>query len=409
MDKNTIQKQEEPYTPLQAIEEASRCLLCYDAPCSNSCPAKTDPARFIRALRFRNIKGAAEVIRENNALGGVCALICPTEKLCKKACSRCGIDKPIEIGKIQQYITDYETKTNMSVLKVKEHNTGKIAVVGSGPSGLEAAAILGMHGYDVTVYESKEKLGGWLRYGIPSHRLLNQVIDDEIKKMSALPITFKTKTTVGKDISFSNLIKEFDAVLVATGLDQGNNLPMFQDKKNVMVAVDFLNKAKNENYKVNKEDVCLIIGGGDVGMDVATTLKLQGVKQVIDVAREPMDEFLSSPKELELARALDVSIYDGYTPISLENGEVEFKHVRLDSKLKLKADRIFMAVGQSSSLQGFDLSFDAKHHLVVDGHKTSNEKVFASGDVAPGDKIAVYAVKSGHEAADEIIKYLGGK
>ncbi len=409
MEKETNTEEKEKFSSLQAIEEASRCLLCYEAPCSKACPAKTDPGRFIRALRFRNIKGAAEVIRENNSLGGICALICPTEKLCQKGCSRCGIDRPIEIGKLQQYITDYETKTGMSVLKVRYHNAGKIAVVGSGPSGLEAASILAIHGYEVTVFEKKEKLGGYLRYGIPSGRLPDNIIGDEIKKMRDLPITFKTNMTIGKDLPFSSLLTDYDAVLLATGFDSGNNLPMFADKKDVMVAVDYLSKSRNEGYKVDKDDVCLVIGGGDVGMDVCTTLKRQGVKEVIDVAREPMDEFLASPKELKRARDLNISLYDGYTPISYQDKTVSFRHVRLNSEMNIKADRVFMAVGQRSALKFDGLKTDDKGRLVLEGHRTSDPKVFVSGYLTSKDKIAVFAVKEGREAALEIISFLGGK
>lgn len=133
-------------------------MLCYDAPCSKACPAKTNPARFIRAVRFRNFKGAVEVVRENNALGGVCARICPTEKLCQSACSRCGIDKPIDIAMIQEYITDFESSINMQVLKVVGKENGKIAVVGSGPAGLQAAASLRVKGYEVDVLRKGIKL-----------------------------------------------------------------------------------------------------------------------------------------------------------------------------------------------------------------------------------------------------------
>ena len=153
--------------PRIAMEEAARCLLCHDAPCSKSCPAGTDPARFIRSIRFRNVKGAAEIIRENNPLGGICARVCPYEKFCQEACSRCGIDRPIRIGMLQQYVIQQEKVYGMQVLQAPmEKKNKRIACVGSGPASLTVATQLAMAGYDVTVFEREAKIGGMMTYGI---------------------------------------------------------------------------------------------------------------------------------------------------------------------------------------------------------------------------------------------------
>jgi dihydropyrimidine dehydrogenase (NAD+) subunit PreT len=153
-------KEEVGLTPKDAMEEASRCLLCLDAPCSQDCPAGTDPAKFIRSLRFKNVIGACETVRENNILAGICARVCPTEKYCEKACSRCGIDKPIHIAKLQRFITDYEACTKMNILSKMESNGKKIAIIGSGPAGLACAGYLAKMGFFVTVYEKYSKAGG---------------------------------------------------------------------------------------------------------------------------------------------------------------------------------------------------------------------------------------------------------
>ena len=130
------------YTMTTVMQEAARCLLCHDAPCSQACPAHTNPAKFIRSVLFRNVKGAAETIRENNALGSICARVCPTERYCEKACTRAKIDGPIDIGGIQRYVTDMERKMNMKILKAGKPNGMSIAIIGSGPSGLQAATTL---------------------------------------------------------------------------------------------------------------------------------------------------------------------------------------------------------------------------------------------------------------------------
>ena len=136
------------FTPRTAMEEAARCLLCHDAPCSKGCPAGTDPAKFIRSIRFRNVKGAAETIRENNILGGTCAHVCPYNRLCEEACSRCGIDKPIQIGLLQRYAVEQEEALGMQILKAPaEKKAAKVACIGAGPASLACAAKLAQEGY----------------------------------------------------------------------------------------------------------------------------------------------------------------------------------------------------------------------------------------------------------------------
>ncbi|EFJ9900958.1 NAD-dependent dihydropyrimidine dehydrogenase subunit PreT, partial [Escherichia coli] len=158
------------FTPLLAIKEASRCLLCHDAPCSQACPAQTDPGKFIRSIYFRNFKGAAETIRENNALGAVCARVCPTEKLCQSGCTRAGVDAPIDIGRLQRFVTDFEQQTGMEIYQPGTKTLGKVAIIGAGPAGLQASVTLTNQGYDVTIYEKEAHPGGWLRNGIPQFR-----------------------------------------------------------------------------------------------------------------------------------------------------------------------------------------------------------------------------------------------
>lgn len=403
MKKDYRQEYELPFTPLTVIHEASRCLLCYDAPCSKACPAKTDPAKFIRSVRFRNFKGAAETVRENNALGSICARVCPTEKLCRQGCSRSGIDRPIEIGKIQRYITDFEDACGMKILKKGAKNLGKVAIVGSGPAGLQAAATLTELGYDVTVFEKNKKLGGWLRYGIPEYRLPSAVLDKEIARIADMGVTFITNKEI-QDLQ--PLKKEFRAILLAVGASYGNTLPLFANAT-VELAVDLLAKIKDCGGKIAVPQNALIIGGGDVAMDVATSLKLLGSKNVTVVAREQAFEFPASKKELNDARECDVSVIDGYTPVAVNGNKVTFKHVALDAELTIKADKIILAIGQIS---GVDKLINAEKGIVhTVNYQTEDSRIFAAGDIISGDKLVVSAVRYGKEAAHAIHEYLGGK
>ena len=302
------------YSMSTVMEEAQRCLLCYDAPCSRACPAETDPARFIRSVRFRNLKGAAETITENNALGAVCARVCPTEHYCQKGCTRSGIDRPIDIGGIQRFVTDFQRKAGMKVLRAGKPNGRRVAIVGSGPSGLEAAARLLQTGYSVTVFEEKEKPGGYLRYGIPEYRLPASVVDEEIRTLEELGCVFRCGVKIGGDsgVTMDSLKKEYDAVLVAVGYSAAKTLPLFKDNPYAETAVDFLARVKETGSLGGKTpDHVVVIGGGDVAMDVSTTLKKLGVPHVTDVVYEEFSEFLASKAELEGARELGVTTSAG--------------------------------------------------------------------------------------------------
>lgn len=389
------------YTMDTVMEEEQRCLLCLDAPCSAACPAGTDPARFIRSVRFRNLKGAAETIRENNAIGGVCARVCPTERYCQQACSRCGIDRPIDIGGIQRFVTDFEETVGMEILKTGAANGKKIGIIGSGPSGLQAAAALLGLGYEVHIYEKSEKAGGYLRYGIPEYRLPERVVDREIEKIEKMGAEFHCGTDIGTDCTMDELKETYDAVLVAAGASVGKWLPMFEGNDRTETAVEFLARVKAKGGKEEVPDHVVVIGGGDVAMDAATTLKRLGAKRVTDVAYEELCEFLASEKELEGARQAGVTIIDGYIPEQVDGNTVTFKHRHMDARLCLGADKIILAVGQKPDVKSLGLEMEG-NEAKADGYRTADPKVFVTGDLAEGDKTVVWAVRKGKEAAQAI-------
>lgn len=393
------------------MQEAARCLLCHDAPCSKACPAHTNPAKFIRSVRFRNIKGAAETIRENNALGAICARVCPTERYCELACSRAKIDGPIDIAGIQRYVTDMERKTNMKILEAGKPNGMKIAIIGSGPAGLQAATTLLEKGYAVDIYEKQAKAGGYLTYGIPEYRLPEEIVDYEVQRIVDLGANIKFNTTVGKDVTMNQLKANYNAVIVAIGASKAKTIPMFEHNICTESAILFLARAKeSKGHLADLPDNVLVIGGGDVAMDVVTTLKKLGVKHVTDVVYEEFAEFKASKQELAGAQQEGVTIVDGYVPTAVHQNRVTFKHRKIDSELTITADKIILAIGQKVDAQGLDL--DIQHNEVAfrgARFHTKDPQVFATGDIVDGDKTVVVAVQKGKEVAEEIDRVLGGK
>mgnify|MGYP004573372163 FL=1 len=401
------------FTHRTAMEEAARCLLCHDAPCSKGCPAGTDPAKFIRSIRFRNDRGAAETIRENNILGGTCARVCPYDRLCEEACSRCGIDKPIEIGKLQRYAIEQEEAYGMKTLSAPEKKVGNVACVGAGPASLAVAAELAKAGYNVTILEREAKAGGVLTYGIVPSRLPQAVVDHDIAQVEGLGVKFQFNTEVkAADLA------AYDAVFVGAGL-WADNLPKIDgiELDGVYAAVDFLKEARTKAEGFNPGKKVLVVGGGDVAVDCAVSAKLLGAEDVKIVYRRTLEEAPGNMTEFHYALSLGIGMTTGMAPAAVKgNGKVEaveFKGFRDEAaELTLSADTIVFATGQKAedmaAVAGVKVT-DKGTIAADDAGATDVEKIFAAGDIVNGGKTVVEAVAAGKVAAASMIAYLEKK
>ena len=401
------------FTHRTAMEEAARCLLCHDAPCSKGCPAGTDPAKFIRSIRFRNDRGAAETIRENNILGGTCARVCPYDRLCEEACSRCGIDKPIEIGKLQRYAIEQEEAYGMKTLSAPEKKVGNVACVGAGPASLAVAAELAKAGYNVTILEREAKAGGVLTYGIVPSRLPQAVVDHDIAQVEGLGVKFQFNTEVkAADLD------AYDAVFVGAGL-WADNLPKIDgiELDGVYAAVDFLKEARTKAEGFNPGKKVLVVGGGDVAVDCAVSAKLLGAEDVKIVYRRTLEEAPGNMTEFHYALSLGIGMTTGMAPAAVKgNGKVEaveFKGFRDEAaELTLSADTIVFATGQKAedmaAVAGVKVT-DKGTIAADDAGATDVEKIFAAGDIVNGGKTVVEAVAAGKVAAASMSAYLEKK
>jgi len=407
------------FTPRTAMEEAARCLLCEDAPCSKGCPAGTDPGKFIRSIRFRNVKGAAETIRENNVLGGSCARVCPYDRLCEEFCSRCGIDKPIQIGKLQRFAVEQEKAYKMKTLVAPaKKKADKVACIGSGPASLACAAKLAQAGYQVTIFEAAEKAGGVLTYGITPARLPQHVVDFDIKTVKDLGVKFVFDTKVGEDITVDELKKAgFKAFFVGAGLWDAK-IPEIpgKDLKGVTNAIDFLKAARESKGTFDPGKRVVVIGGGDVAMDCATSAKLLGAENVMVYYRRTLEEAPANMTELQYATSLGVTITTNFAPKEmLGKDKVEFAVFKGRdgvSEAKVAVDTVVFAIGQAPE----DLTKIAPVKVTEKGTIAANAKgktnvagIYAAGDAVNGGKTVVEAVAAGKEAAAEIIAYLEKK
>ena len=393
MDKKNIDKSFE----LIVNEEVSRCLLCHDAPCSKACPAQTNPAKFIRSLRFENPKGAIETIKTNNVLGGICSKVCPSKNYCENACSRVNLNTPIKIKMIQEYLMELDKTLNVPLLREKrKYSNKKVAIVGSGPAGLAASVELIKEGYYVTVYERDEKLGGYLSYGIPSDRLSQELVDYEINQIKDLGVNFKNNTNVENPQDLLN--EGFDAVILSCGLHKGKTLDIEGlDLENVEIGVDYLRKLKEDPKNLYVGKNVIVIGGGDVAMDVARAAKLRGADNVNILYRRGENEMPAYIDEKIETKQSGVNIYVKFKPVSIEgNLKVEkatFESLGNDTTITMKCDQYILAISQESETN-------------IDDLVNFEKGIFAAGDVVSENKTVVYAIKSGKEVAKKVIDYL---
>lgn len=381
-------------------EEISRCLLCHDAPCSKACPAQTNPAKFIRSLRFENPKGAIETIKTNNVLGGICSKVCPSKTYCENACSRVNLNTPIKIKMIQEYLMKLDKTLNVPLLREKrKYSNKKVAIVGSGPAGLAASVELIKEGYYVTVYERDEKLGGYLSYGIPSDRLSQELVDYEINQIKDLGVNFKNNTNVENPQDLLN--EGFDAVILSCGLHKGKTLDIEGlDLENVEIGVDYLRKLKEDPKNLYVGKNVIVIGGGDVAMDVARAAKLRGADNVNILYRRSENEMPAYIDEKIETKQSGVNIYVKFKPVSIEgNLKVEkatFESLGNDTTITMKCDQYILAISQESEIN-------------IDDLVNFEKGIFAAGDVVSENKTVVYAIKSGKEVAKKVIEYLNTK
>lgn len=279
--------------------------------------------------------------------------------------------------------------------------------------------MLARNGYDVTVIEARECVGGWLSYGIPPHRLPKHVIKQDVDYIKNLGVKFRTNTTVGKDITLDELREEgFEAFLLSTGLNKGRILKIKgSEYEGVVSAVDFLADAKSHDGHITAGKSAVIIGGGDVAMDCGTTAKLIGYEKVRVVVRASIEEMTASKKELNYLQFVNVPIFDHFDSVEILGNEenkvtgIKFKGTDDNSDLTIDADTIIFAVGQMSDgiTNIAQVELDKRGTVITENFRTNIDDVFATGDIIQGQKTACFAISLGKKVAKVIDEYLSEK
>lgn len=404
----------------EAIVAADRCYFCHDAPCITACPTDIDIPLFIRQIQTGMPASAGQTILQQNILGGMCARVCPTETLCEGACVRETAEgKPVEIGRLQRFATD-TVMAKASHPFVRAPETGqRIAVIGTGPAGLACAHRLAVYGHSVVMYDGNAKPGGLNEYGIATYKAPDNFAQKEVEwLMDVGGITVKSGVLLGREVSLSELVDDYDAVFLGIGLQGVNALRTEgENYDNVVDAVDFIAELRQSTARstlpVGRHVV--VIGGGMTAVDAAVQSKLLGAEHVTMVYRRNEDQMGASEHERLHAVSKGVRIITGAAPKKvIGSGHVEaiefaYTEVAPDGLkigpdgFTLPADQVFKAIGQRLSAVPESIKLEGGKIAVGAAGQTSLDSVWAGGDCAVGgDDLTVTAVAEGRDAAEDI-------
>lgn len=437
------------YTEALASEEAARCLDCKNPACVTGCPVAVDIPAFIRKIKENDVDGAYAVISETSSLPAICGRVCPQETQCEAKCVRGIKGEPVGIGRLERYVAD--NARDQSV-KIKSDNGHKVAIVGSGPSGLTAAGDLAKEGYKVTVFEALHTEGGVLVYGIPEFRLPKSIVKSEVEKLRGYGVEFMHDVVIGKTLTVDELFgRGYEAVFIGSGAGLPNfmNIPG-ESLKGVYSANEFLTRSnlmkayKNGSTPIMRGKNVAVVGGGNVAMDAARTALRLGAEKVTIVYRRSMEELPARREEVEnaieegvifnlLTNPVEIKGYfnpddrrdpmNGFVKsivcVKMKLGEPDENGRRRPvviegSEFEESADVVIMAIGTSpnplikDTTKGLEVNKRGGIIVNEDG-LTSKTGVYAGGDAVTGASTVISAMGAGKIAAKAIDEYIKNK
>ena len=433
------------YTEEQALDEAQRCLHCKHKPCVSGCPVGINIPDFIQKVAEGDFEGAYQIITQQSSLPAVCGRVCPQETQCESKCVRGIKGEPVAIGRLERFVADWHNANVKEAPQKPESNGHKVAVVGSGPSGLTCAGDLAKKGYEVTVFEALHTAGGVLVYGIPEFRLPKDIVRKEIDTLKALGVNVETNMVIGRVLSIDELLEQgYEAVFIGSGA----GLPRFmripgENLKGVYSANEFLTRVNLMKAYLPDSDTPIehakrvaVVGGGNVAMDAARCAKRLGAEEVFIVYRRSEAELPARAEEVEHAKEEGIVFHllnnptkilgdeqgnvKGMECIRMELGEPDESGRRRpvevpDSEFVLDVDCVIMSIGTSpnplikSTTKGLETQRWGGIIVEESTGLTSREGVYAGGDAVTGAATVILAMGAGKTAASAIDEYIQSK
>ena len=442
------------YTPEIAVAEAQRCLNCKNRPCVEGCPVNISIPEFISKVKESDFEGAYNVISQSSSLPAVCGRVCPQETQCESKCTLGIKFEPVGIGRLERFVADYHNANFTGKLQIPASNGHKVAVIGSGPSGLTCAGDLAKKGYKVTVFEALHLAGGVLVYGIPEFRLPKAIVQKEVDTLKKYSVDVETNVVIGKTLTVDELFEDgYEAVFIGSGA----GLPRFmgipgESLKGVYSANEFLTRSNlmkaydgHSHTPIMHAKTVAVVGGGNVAMDAARTALRLGAEHVYIIYRRSMEEIPARKEEVEHAEeeGIEFKILNnpveilgyhnpddrrdpkngfvtGIKVIKCELGEPDEKGRRrpveiAGSEYVIPVDCVIMAIGTSpnplikSTTEGLDVNRHGGIIVEEATGKTSKEGVYAGGDAVTGAATVILAMGAGKTAAKAIDEYISSK
>ncbi len=432
------------FSEKQAIEEAKRCLQCKKPTCMKGCPVEVKIPAFLKYVAEGDFDSAIKEIKLDNALPAVCGRVCPQETQCEEVCVLSKKGASVSIGRLERFVSDHERKKGVKIPEKSELTGKKIAVVGSGPAGLTAAADLAKMGHSVTIFEALHEAGGVLIYGIPEFRLPKEIVRDEVEYVKKLGVTVLLDHVIGKIENLDELLSEFDAVFLGTGAGlpvfmniDGENLNGVYSANEFLTRVNLMKSYKFPEYDtpIKKGKRVVVVGGGNVAMDSARCALRLGAGEVTIVYRRGEDELPARAEEIEHAKEEGIIFRLLTNPVRIiGDGKNWVTHVECinmhlcepdesgrcrpaptpGTEHKIEADVIVIAIGTSPNplvprtTKGLEIT---KHGTIIaqGNGETTKKGVYAGGDAITGSATVISAMGAGKKAARAIDEYVKRK
>ena len=402
----------------EILIEANKCLNCKNPLCRKGCPIATRIPDFINEIKNNNLQKAYEILQENNIMSDICSNVCPYEEQCVGHCVKGIKGEPIHINMLEKYVNLWARENNITyTYKIEESNNIKIAIIGSGPAGIECAVELAKKGYEVTIFEKEEQIGGLLTYGIPGFRLPRNITENLTNRLKTLNIKIKTGIELGKDITLGKLKKDYKAVFIGIGADIPSTYSLSNESCEKIYKSDYILKEYNAKRIVEDLGNVIIIGGGNVATDSARAAIRMGAKSSTIVYRRDSSKMPARQVELDEAIEDGVQIIYNTRVINAEIKDGKIKDINCiktdsnadkvvdieNSEFTIEADSVIFAIGLKPNKQLIEkegIELDNNGLIKIDDNYMTNiEGVFAGGDVSQSKATVCKAIQAGRQAA----------